>query len=372
MKRDINDMIFIPKELDMAVQRGIQNGKRIRRKRRHRTILTAFGSIAAVFVLLFTVCIANPTLAEKIPFIGKIFKEVESNFDYQGNYSGYSTHLAETILDTTTAESDNADETIDTHQQLTNLYGDTKQNITITPEEVFCDGISLYLGLRLTTADETGFGIVSEDYRMQMWGTFDLNGKTLEYNDWLIGSPKDLHTFIGMIKIPVEGISESVQELSIFVNSIFWTHEMNAEKKETNPEEDIEYHFLKNGGWNLTVPITIDTSRSQTYEINDVNQQGYGITSVSVTPYEIQIACIKPYKQTNEDGYYGGFAVFNGEGEYFQYQHTDSGYETFSVDGKSTEHLYFYFFEDEFAAAKCWDQQDAETDCIYKYELITK
>ena len=148
---------------------------------------------------------------------------------------------------------------------------------------------------------------------------------------------------------------------------------MNRLKNEENPDgEFYPYHILKDGGWNLTVPITIDPSLSHTYEINDVNEAGYGITTVFITPYEIMVNFIKPYERSNENGYIGGFAVFNENGEYFEYGHSvDSEEESFAVNGKSTHRLYFYFFEDELTAAKCHEQADAENECIYKYELIT-
>ena len=37
-------------------------------------------------------------------------------------------------------------------------YGDTDQNVTVIPKEVFFDGSSLYIGFQLKTQDEEGFG----------------------------------------------------------------------------------------------------------------------------------------------------------------------------------------------------------------------
>lgn len=51
--------------------------------------------------------------------------------------------------------------------------------------------------------------------------------------------------------------------------------------------------------------------------------------------------------------------------------HNEETLELFVVNGQSTDQLYFYFFQDEFAAVKCHDQQEAEANCIYKYELTT-
>lgn len=382
MKHETNDMIYIPNELEDAVLKGIQNGKRIRRKKRHRAVLTAFGSAAAVFVLLITVCISNPTMAERVPFIGKIFAEVEAEFSYPGDYSERSTHLANTIPDKEISTQELAeDETAsDTFQQLEVLYGDTNQNITIIPEEVYCDGTSLYLGLRMVNADEGGWGFESASHciegdgvseQIELSGSISFAETKWEFHQYIKGQSVDSSAFIGMLKIPIEGADLDVTESKIHIDTIFWTHYMNYLKTEESTDGTFyPYHILKDGGWNLTVPVSIDTSQSQTYEINDVDEQGYGIDFICITPYEIQVGCIRPYEHTDENGFYGGFAVFNENGEYFQYQERWKGTEGFSVDGKSTGHLYFYFFEDEFEAVKCRDQSEAENKCIYKYELL--
>lgn len=384
MKHELYEMVCIPDELAQTVQRGIENGKKIRQKRRRKSILTACGSIAAVFALFVTFCMANPVLASNIPFIGKIFEKVEGNFDYEGDFSERSTHLADTLPDDEIAESDITNETIqtDTLQKLEELYGDTDQDITVIPEEVFCDGTSLYLGLRLTTTDEEGFGFedasnyADEDrlsvvWRMELRGSVSASGTQQDFHVHLVGEPEDSHTFIGMAKLPVEGLEDAATEVSVRIDSIFWIHFTNKLKNEENPDgEFYPYHILKEGGWDLTVPITIDTSLSHTYEINDIDESGYGISAVYVTPYEIKITYIKPYEQLNEKGYSGGYAVFNENGEFFQYgDGIDGNTEIFAVNGQSTDHLYFYFFEDEFAAVKCHDQADAENGCIYRYEL---
>lgn len=380
MKYDVNDMITIPEELNAAVQKGIANGKKIRHKKLCKQIITICGSTAAVIALSVTVCVTNPALAEKIPYIGKIFEHTQSDYEFKGDYSNYSTHLANTLDQT--KDTENTDETTsqtDTIKQLEEAYGDTADNVTVIPEEVFCDGVSLYLGLRLTTTEDIGWGLAYADSEpvqnlqngVELIGNITFGDTVLEFNHYTTGYCTDDSTYTGMIKLPVNGITDDVSQVSVHINNIFWSHYGNYIKTQESTDGTFyPYHIMKEGPWNLTVPVTIDTSRIKTFDVQDQNDAGYGIDSVRVTPYEIQVKKITPYEFVNEDGYTGGFAVFNEKGEYFQMGNGDeNNLELFVVNGQSAEHLYFYFFQDEMIAVKCHDQQDAEENCIYKYDL---
>lgn len=382
MKYDENNMIPIPDELDAAVQKGIKKGKEIRHQKVRRQILTVCGSAAAVLAVTITVCVTNPTLAEKIPYIGKIFESTQSDYEFEGDYSNYSTHLANTLDQEKNDEStDNKNQQVDTIKQLSDAYGDTADNITIIPEEVYCDGVSLYLGLRLTTTEEIGWGLAYADSEptqnlyngVELIGTVSFANTTLDFNHYTTGYCTDDATYIGMIKLPVNGISKDIQQVSVHINNIFWSHYGNYVKTQESTDGTFyPYHIMKEAGWNLTIPVTVDTSRIQTYDIQNQNENGYGIASIQISPYEIQVRRITPYEQANAEGYYGGFAVFNEKGEYFQMGNGDEQtLELFVVNGQTTDKLYFYFFQDEFAAVKCHDQQEAEKNCIYKYELTT-
>ena len=81
------DEIPIPSDkLDNIVSENLDAiKKQSRKKKQHR--IFAGGAAAAVLITAFSAfCISNPVLASKIPLIGSIFKEVQDEQRYTGNF----------------------------------------------------------------------------------------------------------------------------------------------------------------------------------------------------------------------------------------------------------------------------------------------
>jgi hypothetical protein len=53
----------------------------------HRTWIKSAVAAAAALTLATTFCYANPTLAAKLPLVGRIFDEVENKATFSGDYS---------------------------------------------------------------------------------------------------------------------------------------------------------------------------------------------------------------------------------------------------------------------------------------------
>ena len=177
--------------------------------------------------------------------------------------------------------------------------------VTVIPKEVFFDGSSLYIGFQLKTQDEEGFGQevlktgvewYNLDYStIQMDGTWsDGNGEHV-FSEALIGEQTEHDTFEGRLKIATEGISESVEEIQLHISFLFW--ENYNKRAEWDGNENVggaDYHVIKQGDWNLNIPIKMDASQVKTVTVNETNIQGFGIESITVTPYEIKIVPIIP------------------------------------------------------------------------------
>lgn len=56
-------------------------------------------------------------------------------------------------------------------------------------------------------------------------------------------------------------------------------------------------YYIYQGSWNFDIPVTVDTSRTQLIEVNDVNDAGLGIESILLTPYELEITGQYPEDQ---------------------------------------------------------------------------
>ena len=418
------DDIHIPEQLSQAVWEGIEKGKKIRRKQCRKRIGITMGSVAAVFSIFFIYCFANPAFAAELPLIGRIFAKTEQKSTYPGDYSKRAVLLEEktqedekekTLGKAAEQTSDRGEvQNMDSEETQMEEYGDTDQNVTVIPKEVFFDGSSLYIGFQLKTQDEEGFGQevlktgvewYNLDYStIQMDGTWsDGNGEHV-FSEALIGEQTEHDTFEGRLKIATEGISESVEEIQLHISFLFW--ENYNKRAEWDGNENVggaDYHVIKQGDWNLNIPIKMDASQVKTVTVNETNIQGFGIESITVTPYEIKIVPIIPElnsdllnqvytgfenlcaEQLGEEGaktflvealfdsqdpiWYGGFAVFNQDGERMEFGSSSDHVEIHEGKMRKMETLYFYLMPDDVTAFKCQDQAIAEKCNIFSFVL---
>lgn len=122
------DEIPIPSDkLDNIVSENLDAiKKQSRKKKQHR--IFAGGAAAAVLITAFSAfCISNPVLASKIPLIGSIFKEVQDEQRYTGNFDEVA-------------------------EPLTNGNVCTANDVTVTLSEVYCDTQALYVSVMLESA----------------------------------------------------------------------------------------------------------------------------------------------------------------------------------------------------------------------------
>ncbi|MGN0321836.1 MAG: DUF4179 domain-containing protein [Oliverpabstia sp.] len=124
------------------------------------------GSVAAVFSIFFIYCFANPAFAAELPLIGRIFAKTEQKSIYPGDYSQRAEILEENTQSSEKEQTLNREEqvpateenqTVESEETQMTEYGDTDQNVTVIPKEVFFDGSSLYIGVQLKTQDEEGY-----------------------------------------------------------------------------------------------------------------------------------------------------------------------------------------------------------------------
>lgn len=418
MKNQGYDEIRIPDELSQTVKKGIEKGKaierRIRRKERRKRVGIAVGSAAAVLAVFFTYCFVNPAFAAELPLIGGIFARTEQKADFPGDYSQKAESVEDIIADNQSGEDSGEDQNQNQADILEQAYGDTDQDVTVIPEEVFCDGSSLYVALRLKTEDEAGFGqdILQEgvdwytlDYSMmQVTGSVSDGGREYAFDEWLIGEQEDHNTYVGRLKIAADGMDEGTEELTMHISAIYW---VDFDKKaELEGQENVslgDYYVIKQGEWNLTIPVKVDKSQTKTFSVNQTNERGFGIEKVTVTPYEIRIKGIVPpldsalldqvytdfrelcIQQLGESraeeflgeslfdsqnlNWYGGFAVFNQDGERMDYGASAEGEEIHEGRMKKMEKLYFYLMPEGVTAYKCQEQSVAEKCSIFTYVL---
>ncbi len=64
------------------------------------------------------------------------------------------------------------------------------------------------------------------------------------------------------------------------------------DESEVNTEDPGSFEvpqYIFEGNWDFEIPVTVDTSRTVTMDINETNENGIGLKSVTKTPYELTV-----------------------------------------------------------------------------------
>lgn len=89
------EKISVPEHLDTFIDQSIEKAvkrKKMQRKKKIIGICTGMAAAAAAFSI---VCVSFPSLAAKLPLIGKVFEQVEEQVSYKGDYSKVAMPMAE-------------------------------------------------------------------------------------------------------------------------------------------------------------------------------------------------------------------------------------------------------------------------------------
>lgn len=341
-----------------------------KKKRGHKILYPA--AAAAIIILLGFLGFSNPALAGKIPFIGRIFRTVESNVGYSGNYSDYASIINAPDNDSENnndsqpdIESDNNSDNETNSDSDINAYSRTSGDITITLSEVVCTDMSLYISMEIYNKEEfpEDFNMLKniEDYSLSFnflylicSHSFDFAKDTTFSDPYMIeGDYVDSHTFLGIIRADLDwvrrtaGLDALPSEFIYSINiSRIWGLLNEPEEGEiTDPitgetKTTVSTHKRYNGEWNFSIPITIDQSGTQVKEIMETNEDGLGISKVTKTRYEIQAEVIPPEgKEAHE------YIVIITDADGNVLEHQGMFAEVYSLYGRNTDTVHIYVME---------------------------
>lgn len=272
--------------------------KKIKRKGRFsQTIInqkTKIWVAAAAFLIVFLAggtifCYTNPAIASKLPLIGTIFWQVEDQVSFPGVYSDVHILSENDLSKNNLKESEN-------EIMQEKEYSVISNDITITASEIYYDGYSVYLTVKIEDTKGRFKNIYNyESCSIYMWGENESGssykiGKEKEVlfsrtNIMLEGKVIDYNTYIGMLKLDRKDYLEEAGEVNLNLDVL--SYENNDTKTITELE----------GEWNLTIPYTINTECSKVIEVNQVNKNQLGVKKVIVTPYQLVVFCEKPDKE---------------------------------------------------------------------------
>lgn len=331
---ELYEILHFTPEISSEVQDKVNNaydqirsGKiQVNKKKKILKILYP-GVAAAIIILLGFLGFSNPALAGKIPFIGRIFRTIESNIGYSGNYSEHATVITapENILENNNDSQANMATNNDSENKInsdsdTNAYSQASGDITITLSEVVCTDMSLYISLEIY--NEEGFpeelNLLKnmDTYTLTYNFLFPISSNTFDFStneefpppEVIEGDYADAHTFLGVIRLDMDrirdiaGLDTLPDEFTYSINiSGFWgimneikeyqtTHEITGETTTIQSRD----RKLYNGLWCFTIPVVLDRSDTQVKEIMETNEDGIGIARVTKTLYEMKAELILP------------------------------------------------------------------------------
>ncbi len=313
----------------------------------------------------------NPTLAAKIPLIGKIFEKIEDDITYSGDYTDKGTVL------TNEDHMGNLD---------TSNYSVSDQGITLTASEVYCDGYSIFLTVNIE-ANEADFTHIPEHYTgniaenqkaagFYIGGTWSVNGNATErIENTFEGEVIDSHTFAGMLKLNLPQKMEGNGELCFYVNGLGYDDD-----RMLGSEEISASHWI-DGSWNIVLPFEVNKTDVKTIEVGE-KEGNITLDNVVVSPYQVIVHTTTPGEQREltEDrkekllskdpdltdaemfemlgwSYEPCYTiVFNQDGEMLYSDVEMAGWAGFAVQGKEIKSLYIFIFDN----MDDWVQMESE------------
>lgn len=259
-----------------------------------KRFVKVFASAAAAIAVFSGVCVGNPAFAARIPLIGQVFSNIENDVTFSGNYSESNTVL--------TSENING--------VLTNYdYSVSSSGVSITASEVYCDGRSVFLTVNIDV-ENGGLANVPEHYTdgfdktaatvyaYGVWGTENETQMQKLIGQNFEGKVIDDNTFIGMIKLDLSAdMAYSDGILKLALTGIGFD-----DITDQNTENEVPSNQIT-GNWILSVPYSVNTSATEIINVNDSSDNGYGIESVLVSPYQICVSAIKPNEIISREDY---------------------------------------------------------------------
>lgn len=252
--------IPISNKLDQTVKYSIEQIYIEEKRNKMKKAFLGVSSVAATFAAIIMVCMANPTLASKLPLLGNIFELMQNDVTFSGDY--------EEIGD-----------------ELGPVYTQYSNGVTITLSETYCNSDALYISMQVTS--EEAFAD-THDFECFITVSDKLRDNEVAIAAVLEGDFIDEYTYAGVLRLEhkywnIDSATDN--HLQISINEI------------TAPLKNNEGSITFIGPWNFTLDICTNTQDTQTIMINEWNEEGVGIEKIVKDRFEIVV--YDSYKGSN-------------------------------------------------------------------------
>lgn len=374
----------------------IRKEERGRKRKRRGKALAGLATMAAAFVFMMVFCAANPALAAKLPIMGSFFKDVEEKVSYKGDYSNRSEKL---IPEGTEGETEEAAET-------DSPYVQTDKGVTVSLGEIYCNDMALYIGIQIKTEEPLSKEFIEESMGQWDYSTIEIHSTAtadmaesvgLAFSDglgmpspnFIEGAFEDDRTFTGIIRvdasefvedltpdyegeITVENWDEHFRRIGMpdkfqyqlnidkIFDSYIWTGDYD------HPGEDIQIPECIEGNWNFTLDIEKNNSGCIVKEINEKDENGFGISKITKTPYEIQAEAILPEGESIADYF---VAIRDAQGKPLESQGDNA--EVYSIYNRDVSKVTVYIcdYETYMNECKAENWQNLPKKAVYAKEI---
>ncbi|MGL5694376.1 MAG: DUF4179 domain-containing protein [Peptostreptococcaceae bacterium] len=253
MNKNKYDEISIPINIDEAIDKGVS--KALSEKKKTVNKKNKLPKIAAASLVgILALGVINPSIANGIPIIENIFKDLNETFGLNEIHNEYAQGIGQT---------------------------QTVNGTTVSIEEAVSDGHNLYLTYKINSerklprGEYKPYGEKSGDLMMYNNIKVD-NGGTLVGGTSLVGYYKDDYTFVGMESYQIEFKGkESPRNFNVKIKID------NIGDVESNIEQMIKGPFK--------FYLNIDSKASlDVIEVDEV-QSGYKVNNIEMSPYSINV-----------------------------------------------------------------------------------
>ncbi|HIY18449.1 MAG TPA: DUF4179 domain-containing protein [Candidatus Blautia avistercoris] len=339
--------------------------------RRMKVCSIGFASAAAVFLFACLFCISNPVMAKDLPLVGHLFERLQEQVSFFGNFSDVAVSLEEKE-----PESDPAAATGSAVSATPAAFTQTSDGLTVTLSEIYANQQAAYITMLMET--ETDFPDIlinqqgNPSISMTADTTYDFGASPEDpshiYN--LEGRFLDDQTYSCILRLDLQDAAEgelpSSFSIGLDIEQIYgfkqnpevWDSGYTQEELEAMSDEEWaqlmaqrdsswdtipndHQYYIYQGSWNFDIPVTVDTSRTQLIEVNDVNDAGLGIESILLTPYELEITGQYPEDQM------GNFflVALDADGNRLPYNESDSSTNNFAIQDRDISTIQIFILD---------------------------
>ena len=287
------------------------------------------GCAAAAFFFCMILFLTNPVMAENLPGIGNLFSLLQDKVSFFGNFEDYATPLERSAEDGLESEDNLAAPDVENAPEA---FSQTQDGLTITLSEVYADPLAVYLTVLIENDEPFPDSFVDQngDQTLCLSIQSRLDFKESEDEDYFLpyyteGAFLNDHSYSCILRLPLqerldyqdpEGYQEVPDEIHLDFrvqqvlgyladpqrwDSGYTEEELAAMSDEEfqavmaqMPEEYLDRpnkyeNYWYDGSWDFSLDLTVDKSRTQVIEVNELNEKGVGLADVILTPYELVV-----------------------------------------------------------------------------------